>query len=138
MIDGQDHIGRLRRGGGPAGPHSDPDVGQGQGGRVVDSVAGHNDGGPLLFPAYRVQLGLWRQLREHLIDPGERPDSAGCFGTVAGHQDDPRNATAAQRPDRLPGVRPDPVLEQSAPAGLPSIATNTVRAPSSQARLRTA
>ena len=117
LIDGQHGVGRFRRGGGAPGAHGDPDVGQGQRGGVVDPVAGHDDRCPALFAAHHVQLAGRGQLGEHLVDPGERADGAGGLGPVAGRQDDPRDAAAAQRPDRLPGVRPDPVLEQQRARG---------------------
>jgi hypothetical protein len=95
-----------------------PDVGQGQRGRVVDPVTGHDDRCPPLFPAHRVELAVRGQPGEHLVDAGERPDDGRRLGAVAGREDDPRDAAAAQRPDRLPGVRPDPVLQQQRARGL--------------------
>ena len=44
--------------------------------------------------------------------PVSAPTALGCFRAVAGRQHDPADSALAQRPDGLPGIGAEPVLEQ--------------------------
>ena len=96
-VDGEHHIGGFGRGGGPSGPQSDPDVGQGECGRVVDAVTDHHGRSAARFELHDVELLGRGTLGQHLVDPDHRPDGLGHLGPVTGDHHDAVDPVLPQR-----------------------------------------
>ena len=85
-VDGDDGIGRLRGDGCAGGPHRDPDVGECQCRRVVDSVADHHHLAELRIvtdPSHDLELVLRRELGVDAVEPQLSAHALGDRSAVA-------------------------------------------------------
>ena len=92
------------------GPDRDPDIGRGEGRRVVDAVADHRDSSAaLLEAADGVGLLGWQDLRRDLVDAEAPRNGVGNGLGIAGDHGHPE-AEGMQPVDRLRGPGPHLVL----------------------------
>jgi hypothetical protein len=114
-VGGDHHVGRLGGGGGAPGAHGHPDISDGQGRGVVDTVAHHDGRRPPALRADGVKFLGGRPLGQHFVDADDGPHGVGDLDAVPGDHHDPPDTAAPQAPDGLGGVGAHRVVEHQHP-----------------------
>ncbi len=84
IVTQQGNVSRLDGGVASDHPHGNSHISGGQSGSIVDSIPNDRDFILLLQPLHRVYLVFGQLIGGEVIDPGQRGDSSGRAGIIAG------------------------------------------------------